>query len=471
MKTRARTTAWLLTLLIWIPEAFAMEFSPCADAGASPALDGSWCAHVAVPADHAGRDAGQLSLFIRKFPATGASKGSVWAIAGGPGESGASLYPFVAVLRRSFPGFDLFIPDHRGTGRSSRLCPEEESEASPGGTALAGAEWGSCFGRLQAHPQPAGQFTITNAAHDLRQLVRQLQPANGKPVYLYGVSYGTQLILRALQPGPLPVSGLVLDSLVPVDTDARWDLSRRSQVVDEVGRQVLAQCDADASCAAAMGEPLERIYRRVLANLAAKPALLARVPGKDLRQFLGTLLDMPPLRARIPFLIRDLDRGQARELDAVRAGLSALQATLGDAASMPPSIPLVGIISKSENDLRPGREMTALRQEEAPLLFTSPLPALLADSTLPAYARDAYFGKHPVQLPPTLVLQGRLDPKTPFQGARKHADTLREHGPLGLVAVGGAPHFILWTAPGCFQRHVAAFVAGDKPIDAECMMF
>jgi pimeloyl-ACP methyl ester carboxylesterase len=32
---------------------------------------------------------------------------------------------FFDVLRPSFPDFDLILPDHRGTGFSGRLCPQE----------------------------------------------------------------------------------------------------------------------------------------------------------------------------------------------------------------------------------------------------------------------------------------------------------------------------------------------------------
>jgi pimeloyl-ACP methyl ester carboxylesterase len=474
MKPAYWKAACLLSSFLWMSAASAIDFTSCPDAASRPELKGSLCATASVPASWDGAAAGQLSVFVRKFPAGGASRGSVWAIAGGPGESGASLYPFVEVFRRSFPGFDLIVPDHRGTGASSRLCPAEEAVGSAGGTALAGAEWGSCFGRIDAHPELVRQFTITNAAHDLRQLIGQDHAgarASGKPIYIYGVSYGTQLVLRTMQLGRLPVTGIVLDSLVPMQTDARWDLSRRSIVVDDVGRQVLAQCDADARCAAATGEPLETAYRRVLANAAANPALLDRVPGKDLRQFVGALLDMPALRARIPALIQDLDRGRHGELGAILGALPGIQATLGDSPQLPPSIPLVGIISNSESDLRPGRALAGLRQEDAPLLFTSPLPALLATSTLPRYPRDAWFGADPAWLPPTLVLHGTLDPKTHYDGAREHVAALRRHGPAGLVSVTGAPHFILWTAPACFERQVSAFVAGGKPADASCMMF
>jgi pimeloyl-ACP methyl ester carboxylesterase len=469
--------SWKCVLLVFalvlssLPTASsAASYTPCPDAATQPVLQGSLCAREAVPASYGGKgvSAARLTLFIRKFPAPGARRGSVWLVAGGPGESGASLYPFVDVLRRSFPGFDLLVPDHRGTGLSSRICPDEEAADSAGGMALAGAEWASCFQRLGAQPGLARQFTISNAAHDLRHLIGQ--DLSGKPIYIVGVSYGTQLVLRTMQLGSLPVTGLVLDSLVPPETDRRWDLSQRSFVVDEIGRTILERCDAEPACAAMMGAPAETVYRRLLTKARLDHALLAHVPGKDLRRFLGALLDLPALRARIPRLIRDLEHGREDELEAVLAELPALQATLGNFPQTPPSIPLVGIISGSENNLRPGLDAAQVEQEESALLFSSPIPGLLATSTLPRYQRDGYFGQDPARLPPTLVLQGTLDPKTHYDGALVHVEALRRRGPVDLVSVVDAPHFILWLAPDCFERQVAAFVSSGHPAEASCAL-
>ena len=458
-----------------------MLFTPCADT----ALPGSQCSGLNVPGSYdaqgravgdADADAGAMHLFVRKIPADlpagQAPKGSLWLVAGGPGESGASFYSLLPTLRRSFPGFEFLIPDHRGTGHSSRLCKVEESEQSPGGRALAGAEWASCFKGINLMPEYAAQFSITTAARDLKALIEgERSKRKQPPVYVYSVSYGTQLVLRTLQLGPLPVQGVIFDSLVPPQTDARWDLSQRSHVVNQVGLQVLARCDADAACHATLGEPAEALYRRVLDKAQAEPALLAKIPGKNLKNFLGSMLDVPAARARIPSLLRDLDQGKDGELAAVRATLTDAAASLGSYPQSPLSIPLVSIISNSENNLQPSLrpDWTAadLDREEADLLLTSPLPRILLGGGLPTYPRDAYFGALPAKVPPTLVLQGTLDPKTPYAGAQAQVQALtqRKAGKVALVTVHNAPHFILWTAPACFEQASTRFLAGKPAQD------
>jgi pimeloyl-ACP methyl ester carboxylesterase len=453
-----------------------MLFTPCSDT----AVPGSLCSGLNVPGsyDAQGRaigDTDAMHVFVRKIaadvPAGKPARGSLWLVAGGPGESGASFYSLLPTLRRSFPGFEFLIPDHRGTGHSSRLCKVEESEQSPGGRALAGAEWGSCFAGLNLVPEYAGQFSITTAARDLKALIEGEQGKKTPPVYVYSVSYGTQLVLRTLQLGSLPVQGVIFDSLVPPQTDARWDLSQRSQVVNQVGMQVFTQCDADAACHAALGESAETLYRRVLEKMQADPALLAKIPGKNLKNFLGGMLDVPAARARIPYLLRELDQGGDAELASVRAMLTQAATSLGSYPQSPLSIPLVNIISNSENNLqpslRPAWTATDIDREEADLLFTSPLPRILLGGGLPTYPRDAYFGTLPAKMPPTLVLQGTLDPKTPYAGARAQVQSLTHSkaGKVALATIQNAPHFILWTAPACFEQASQRFIAGKPAQD------
>src|SRR5262249_2584362 len=151
---------------------------------------------------------------------------------------GASLYPFVDRLRRAFPDYDLMIPDHRGTGFSTRICPVEESPNSPGGTAILGNEWVTCLGSIAGAPERARAFSTANAARDL-QLLMGRYPTSGK-VVLYGVSYGTQLVLRTLRDAPPSrLDQVVLDSLMPKQSEKSLDLTHRSAIADKAGRKFL----------------------------------------------------------------------------------------------------------------------------------------------------------------------------------------------------------------------------------------
>ncbi|MBC3874718.1 alpha/beta fold hydrolase [Undibacterium flavidum] len=414
-----------------------------------------------------------ITLFVRQFSSAKKTKAAVILVTGGPGESGASMYSQLETIRRSFPDTDIFIPDHRGTGFSTRICAAEEAVESAGGARLEGAEWGSCFASMHQEAKRTRQFSITNAAHDLDKLIALVHAENTqRPIYLYGVSYGTQLILRLFQLdikiGVASVKGVILDSLVPMQTAETWDLTHRSHVVDMIGRKVLAECDADKKCHAMMETPSEQVLVQLLRQLQGHPELLTKIPGKNLKLFLGRLLDFPILRDRIPYLIKDLANGQENELKKVLVQMEKAYSVLGDFPQLAPSIPLVSTINGSENNLRPTLTEAQLHQEEEELLFTDAIPGLMLDMTLPKYEKDTYYGKEPQRFPPTLVLMGDMDPKTHFDGAVEHVQALRKNGMVRIVKVKRAPHFIAMFAPECFSQSTRAFITGKLKHDRVC---
>ncbi len=428
-------------------------FTPCADADAHPALGDTQCAQLAVPLDHGAPATGTVDLFVRKFPAHGAATGELWLIAGGPGESGASFYPFIDTLRAAAPGFDLIVPDHRGTGLSTRLCPSEESADSAGGMALEGAEWGSCIGALHADPQRTQAFTIGNAARDVSLLMDRHGGDTRR--YLYGVSYGTQLILRTLAVAPPErLDGVILDSLVPADDDLRHDLSRRSQVTDAVGRQLLRDCDARPDCSRYFDQPLDE----ALAALLADPELSEPLGPKP-KYLLAALIDFPRTRAMLPFIIAGLHRGEAAWLEHAQAELGRVQQTFAAFPQFGSSIPLVSLISRSENNRRAELTEEMIESEEAGLLFASPLPRHLLPGGFPTYEAPAELGRLPERIPPTLVLHAKRDPKTAFAGAAALAERLDAAGDIELAASDTAAHYVLMTDPDFAIAQLRDFTA------------
>ena len=436
----------------------AIASAPCADIAQFPELAGSRCLSSRLPLRHEAPDRGTVDVAVRRFPAADPAgrRGEVWLVAGGPGEPGAAFFPLLPTFHRAFPQYDLVIPDHRGTGGSTRLCPAEESADSADGHALAPDEWGPCIGAMYADPARTTAFSTTQAAQDLAALLAR-HHGDGE-VLVYGVSYGTQLVLRMLQITPAPVAGrplngVILDGLVPPERAPQWDLGHRTAVVDEVGRTFL-------------GETGSATYRRLLAE--GDPALWqAHVPGGDLRGFLGRLLNFPELRARIPAIIDGLSGDDIAPLQAAVAGLQTTLAPLTRHPQSPPSLPLVMLISASENNGRRDLRRADVEAEARDALFTSAIPGFLVEPPVPLYARDAWFGRTPTTLPRTLVIHGTLDPNTPYAGAQAHAALLAEAGPLRFVTVEGGAHLLALVAPGCFVAAADAFVH-EQPVPDSC---
>ena len=118
MKRAAAASIVVLALLAGAPGAqAALHFKHCGAYGFA-------CARLGVPLDRTGAVPGRVSLFVKRIRARRRpSRGVVFALAGGPGQSASfafggdglgDLYP--AYRRR-----DLVVFDQRGTGRSGLL--------------------------------------------------------------------------------------------------------------------------------------------------------------------------------------------------------------------------------------------------------------------------------------------------------------------------------------------------------------
>ena len=435
----------------------ASQFILCDDNQSSPALQQTECITVKAPMQYQPTSSNQqIDLFVRRFPAKAERQGSIWLIAGGPGESGASFYSQIDTFHKAFPNFELLVPDHRGTGYSSSICPQESVD-SLAGKQLVGEEWGACFSHMYSNMDYVQSFSITNAAHDLAGLIEQ-HSGSGKH-YVYGVSYGTQLVLRLLQLPNVSIDGVLLDSLVPLQDDTKYDLTHRSTVVNDIGLQVLAR-------------KAPEMKAKLKTLIADKPLLSDyddTLPKSKLSNTLGLMLDVPKLRKAIPSIIKDLDEGNIEVLQQAIADMESFYGSFNqNYKNFGSSIPLVQVISSSETNPRSDLTQEALGKEEADFLFTSPLPGLLRGNRMPTYEKDAYFAQLPKSLPPVTVLHGSLDPKTHFDGAKAHVKVLSKSGSVSLVEVIDAPHFIALNAPECFVNLASQIVKSGSVATQTC---
>ncbi|SEC69802.1 alpha/beta hydrolase fold [Maribacter dokdonensis] len=447
--------------LIRLAVLFIIPFSICnaqtqsyLDADTIPEVDGSTYMITKAPLNYQEGDGNTIDLFIRKFSAVKERKGSIWLIPGGPGESGTSLYPLINQFSELFPNLDIYVPDHRGTGYSSKICPKEESITSSDGMALANDEWGTCFNYMYNNLDYVKAYTITNAAKDLSYLINEYSGTGER--YIYGVSYGTQLVLRLLQLGTVDLDAAVLDSLVPLQEDTTYDLSHRSLVTNNVGISFLEQFDNAGSKSNTLTNQLKKIIKRTKTD----SAFAAQLPKQDLAILFGMMLDLPSARKSIPKIIKDL---KDNHFDSLYHTISQINSFYTDYAAAYPStansIPLTQVITASENNLRPEMTKTQVTEESENLLFKSPLPNLIAENSMPTYSRDTYFGKIPHQMPTTLIINGTLDPKTHIEGAKRHYELLSDSNrSVSFIQIKNAPHFIALFAPKAFKKSVNEFI-------------
>jgi len=451
-----------LVIFLLITIGVKAQFSQCPDYENFDEFKSSLCITVKTPLNYQTNNNETIDIFVRKFPSVKKRQGSIWLIPGGPGESGASLYPLINQFSKIFPHLDIFVPDHRGTGQSSKICPKEEGLNSPNGIALANDEWGSCFGQMFSNQSYVQAFSITNAARDLSTLINDLS-GEGKR-YIYGVSYGTQLVLRLLQQNSVKLDGVILDSLVPLQDDSDYDLSQRSFVTDNIGRSVL---EFFSKLEPKNSVPLISQLQNIIERSHKNVNFAKNLPKQDLSIIFGMMLDLPEVRNKMPEIIKALSNEDFTPLNNAIADITEFYTSYGSKyKTSSSSIPLTQVITASENNLKPEIKKSQVKIESKDLLFTSPLPNLIAENSMPTYQRDVYFAKTPKKIPPTLIIHGTLDPKTHHSGALRHFEKLSKNNQVTFISIKDAPHFIALFAPDSFASEVSKFMKG-QPIKSK----
>jgi pimeloyl-ACP methyl ester carboxylesterase len=235
---------------------------------------------VTVPLDRAGAVAGTLQLAVEKIPARRKSRGTIVAIAGGPGQSSrAFTTSFARWLTPALQTRDLVVVDLRGTGRSGYLdctTPDEQCEdAIPG---------------IHA-------YTTRDSADDLEAVRRALGVDR---IALYGVSYGTKVAQAYAKRYPSHVELMVLDSVLRPNG---WDFYERNSYAAVPG--VLHDVCANDRCAS-IGNDYADDVRTLAARVTAAAIELPRI-GAD-----GTVSKDPVAFDAAPTVRRHRDRRVSR---------------------------------------------------------------------------------------------------------------------------------------------------------------
>src|SRR5919198_2618579 len=153
---------------------------------------GVLCTDVVVPLDRTGVVPGAITLHVEVLPAAGTPRGTIFLIAGGPGQGSARSYALgdpdaVNLYHFLFPGYTLVAYDDRGTGDSGLLdCPGVQAALTADQQRSAAASCGASLG-------PNGAFYSTGDHAEDMEAVRQALGVD--KIALFGVSYGTKLAL------------------------------------------------------------------------------------------------------------------------------------------------------------------------------------------------------------------------------------------------------------------------------------
>jgi pimeloyl-ACP methyl ester carboxylesterase len=430
--------------------------------------DRALCGRVIVPLERTGAMPGTIALRVKALPAPGGGtpRGTVLAIAGGPGQAAVPLLDaFALVLGPVLRTRELVTFDQRGTGGSGRLrC------AALSGRGSLSSVVGRCAAELGARRTT---YTTASSVED----VEAVRIALGVDrLVLYAASYGTKVALAYAATYPRHVDRLVLDSVVPPEG---IDPFQRSTLAS-IPRVLRAACAGDCRFTRDPGADVAALAGRLARRAMWAPVLdghgrphRARIGEAAL---LGLLLNGDfdrHLRAALPAAVRGALNGDP-------APLLRLLARVGGAGSL-----------NAGSDSDAVYVATTCQDGAVPWPVGTPLTARRAavDAAAAAIPPDDFapfdratvrelgtadlcrgWPESPIPQPlpalpatPTLILSGDDDLRTPRLDAVALAGRLPG---ARLLEVPDAGHGVLFSDPrGCARAALAAFVRGLVPGD------
>jgi pimeloyl-ACP methyl ester carboxylesterase len=451
-----------------------VTWTPCTLA--TPAQEAADCATVAVPYSWDDPGGRTIDLFIKRYHTPG-SHGQLWFLQGGPGGSDRALDGVAEFFGDRHVGFDYYMVDQRGTGKSTRLgCPAQEQDGTPGGLTITDDEWPACIDAMQHAYEPTlAGFTVTNTAHDLGELIAATRGPDDAAI-VYGVSYAPYMVNRYLQLYPDQPTAVVLDSICgPGDCS----FTTADAKFDAVARTFMTTCAADTTCSAHLGSDpaakLAAIYDELDAG-HCPDATAAGLTRATLRHAFAQMLYDWDERILIPALAYRIDRCAAQDLPVLRYFGDLVTAPLGAAGLEDFSPALFFQIGLSELWDDPSPDAATFAAAEPHELMSNDVGVDLAtlQDSWPRAPHDAYFGAWAETDVPILMLGGTLDPATPLAF---------ETGAMGafhganqtFVTIPNATHGVIAESPTttstpCGATMMIGFVTNPTaPIDTSCI--
>lgn len=212
------------------------------------------CASYDMPLDRTGAVAGTTRVRAVKVAAPeGPHQGTLFVIAGGPGQTSQVMIPLMTELFAGANRFDIVAVDQRGSGASEPLdCPRIET-----GT----FEWSGdkpstdrpitdCSNALGA---ARGAYNTAEAVADLEAIRADL---GLDKISILGVSYGTKVALAYAKAHPASTSSLILDSVLPTDEPSAFDTAGVAAV-----RSAFDRLCAGKRCHAVGNNPIAKLEK------------------------------------------------------------------------------------------------------------------------------------------------------------------------------------------------------------------
>jgi pimeloyl-ACP methyl ester carboxylesterase len=449
--------------------AHAAKTTPC---GHQPRFG---CATLTVPLDNSGRVPGTLGIRYAVQRNVPSSRPVLIALSGGPGQSSVSAADsFALSLAPALTRYRLVVLDQRGTGQSGALsCPV--LQAQDGLAPVIPQELADCAARIGTR---RAFYSTADSVYDLEALRREL---GVEKIALMGVSYGTFVAQQYARMFPAHTDRLILDSVVGadgvdpylLDTYLRLPRVLREQCSGGACTGITKDPVADVAALVATleksgisGPVYDARGRRHTGRYGSADDLANILIGADLN---------PYVQAALPAAIRAAVEGDPAMLLHLRRATAGPPTKLADlsaglnVATNCQDTPLPYALSTPPPDRPPLLDSGLTLGDQALYPFTHATVETnsVAHDCLDWPDADGItpISRAPLPDVPALILDGRLDMRTPLENGQEVA---RELPHASIVTVPGAGHDELDSdVTGCTVTALRRFVA-DKVVGDPC---
>jgi pimeloyl-ACP methyl ester carboxylesterase len=436
--------------------------------------NGQQCTTAQVPLDYDRPYGRQITLSLRRLPATdgGNRIGSYFFNTGGPGQSPVTALRAAPTLLASAAlraRFDIVAMDPRGVGESTpvRCFDTSEQSEAVGAFVFTAPDSRAQYRRKLAAARDLARrclarngdllrhVSTANVARDL-DLLRQA--VGDRRMTFEGFSYGTVVAATYAALFPRNIRALVLDGNVDANrysngAGVTWIRARGDVGASATLREFFRLCAAAGSrCAfAAGGDPAAK-FAQLVARIRRAP-----VTGSDGKRVdYGTLLSDT---INGLFGAANWVRTAQTLQDLYTASFSSARPR-PTAPQAPPSPPgynneteaLAAILCGESPNARPSRYpgIAARAERRNPYGGTYNTWVSFPCAVWPVKDADRYRGSYrTTPAYPALVMNTRFDPQTPLPNARVNARLLRGSR---LVIVEGWGHTVLGNSGPCDRR-------------------
>ncbi|GAA0351277.1 alpha/beta hydrolase [Actinoallomurus spadix] len=229
-----------------------------ADPHPCPDQPGFTCSTLRVPLDHRGKVPGTLDLQVATADNTGAPKGVLLFLTGGPGQPGVPYISRIATQRlpELAKDYRFVMLDQRGTGEFGAIdCPRLQAEVGSSDIAApTSAAIEECAGVLGGR---RGLYSTEQTVADYEALRRAL---GVDTMVVDGVSYGSFTAARYAVAHPARVRKVVLDSVLP-HVDPQADDGLYFVGLHAQARVLRDACATAPACASDPAEDLAWVVR------------------------------------------------------------------------------------------------------------------------------------------------------------------------------------------------------------------